>query len=85
MTNGCSASCGRHADRGEAGSAPVEELDARRRLLVGELEVGQLPEVRERAAPVRAARLGVGDQRGSLPTPSRTTYEVLKTWLESVA
>ena len=34
------------------------ELDPRRRLLVGELEVGQLPEVGQRAAPVSRGRPG---------------------------
>ncbi len=35
----------------------VQELHPRRRLLVGELEVGQLGEVGERATPLRASRL----------------------------
>ena len=59
---------------GEAGRLLVGELDARRGLLVGELEVGQLAHVCERAAPVgaaRPARSGIS----ALPSaaPSRTT------------
>ena len=73
MMNGCSASCGRHADAAKPVGLLVGELDARRRLLVGELEVGELAEVGERAAPVRAARLRVGDRGLPSAAPSRTT------------
>jgi len=46
---------------GRAAGVTVDQLDARRRLLVRELEVGDLPEVGERLAPVLSSALGRGE------------------------
>ncbi len=48
------------APRVETGRAVVEQLDARRRLLVRELEVAELGEVGERAPPLAAVHLRLG-------------------------
>ena len=77
MMNGCSASCGPPGRGREARGLLVEELDPGRRLLVGELEVGQLAEVGSERRRCSRPVLRVGDRGFASPAPSRTTYEAL--------
>ena len=68
------------ADRGRE-RPRVDELDARRRFLVGELEVGELPEVQHRLTPVGAPALRrpdalLADDVGGLAGAERELLEV---------
>ena len=71
--------------RGGARRLRLRELNPGRRLLVGELEVGELAEIGQRAPAAGTTRLGVGDRRIRLARASRTTCDTVTAWLSRVA